>query len=231
MASERSITPEKQLLRLIEEDKAKNATALQAYALKRHSLSFVSLGAWLARFSFSQDWLKKRVESFKGQPLDIKLINKVLLLCISAFTIYFSVSTTNAFIHLRRLPSLEIQTPESAGSINLTERTFLKKAVSSYLEKIGERDIFQMGVIRETMGPDGVQTSVKVTSSKILDATENLKLVGISWSSEPDAIIENTKDMKTFFVKTGQRIGEVKVQAIFKDKVVLTYAGEETELK
>ena len=32
-------------------------------------------------------------------------------------------------------------------------------------------------------------------------------------------------------VKRGEMIGEVKVQAIFKDKVVLTFGGEEVELK
>ena len=76
------------------------------------------------------------------------------------------------------------------------------------------------------MGADGVQTEMKVTSSRILDATESLKLVGISWSDNPDAIIEDTKDTKTFFVKIGQKIGDVKVQAIFKDKVVLSYQGK-----
>ena len=88
-----------------------------------------------------------------------------------------------------------------------------------------------MGAVRKITGADGVQTEMKVTSARILDATETLKLVGISWSNDPDAIIEDTKDTKTFFVKTGQKIGEVKVQAIFKDKVVLSYQGEETELK
>ena len=134
-------------------------------------------------------------------------------------------------IQLSAPPDLEAPASENGSSTNLMERVFLKKAVSYYLEKMGERDIFQMGAVRKVTGADGVQTEMKVTSDRILDVTENLKLVGISWSNDPDAIIEDTKDTKTFFVKTGQKIGEVKVQAIFKDKVVLSYQGEETELK
>ena len=230
MATERSITPEKQLLRLIEENKGKNPAAVQAQALRRRGMGIVSLGAWLGRFSFSKDWFRRRIESLRGQPLDIKSVNRILLLCAGVFILYFLASTTTALTRLSAPPDLEA--PASEGSsINLMERVFLKKAVSYYLEKIGQRDIFKMGAVQKITGADGVQTEMKVTSSRILDATETLKLVGISWSDNPDAIIEDTKDTKTFFVKIGQKIGEVKVQAIFKDKVVLSYQGEETELK
>ncbi len=230
MATERSITPEKQLLRLIEENKGKNPAAVQAQALRRRGMGIVSLGAWLGRFSFSKDWFRRRIESLRGQPLDIKSVNRILLLCAGVFILYFLASTTTALTRLSAPPDLEA--PASEGSsINLMERVFLKKAVSYYLEKIGQRDIFKMGAVQKITGADGVQTEMKVTSSRILDATETLKLVGISWSDNPDAIIEDTRDTKTFFVKTGQKIGDVKVQAIFKDKVVLSYQGEETELK
>lgn len=231
MATERSVTPEKQLLKLIEENKGKNPAAIQAQAIKRRGMSFVSLGAWLGRFSFSKDWFRRKTETLRGQSLDIKWINKMLLLGTLFFALYFLVSTTTALIRLRRPPDLEAPAAGNGSSVNLMERVFLKKAVSYYLEKIGGRDIFQMGDVQKVTSADGTIAQMKVTSAKILDATENLKLVGISWSSDPDAIIEDTKGTKTFFVKTGQRIGEVKVQAIFKDKVILSFEGEETELK
>ena len=231
MATERSVTPEKQLLKLIEEQKGKNPAAVQAHALKRRGMSLVSPGAWLGRFSFSEDWFRRKIENFQGQPFDIKSVNRTLLLCACVFTLYFLTSTTTALIQLNRPPDLEVPASGNGASVNLMERVFLKKAVSYYLEKIGERDIFQMGAAQKVTGADGIQTQMKVTSARILDVAENLKLVGISWSSDPDAIIEDTKETKTFFVKTGQKIGDVKVQAIFKDKVILSYQGEETELK
>lgn len=231
MATERSITPEKQLLRLIEEQKGKNPAAVQAQALKRRGMSLVSLGAWLGRFSFSKDWFRRRAENLRGQPLDIKSINRILLLCACGLTLYFLASMTTTLVQLSVPVDLAAPALENGSSINLMERVFLKKAVSYYLEKMAQRDIFRMGAVQKVTTADGVQTEMKVTSSKILDATESLKLVGISWSGNPDAIIEDTKQTKTFFVKPGQRIGDIKVEAIFKDKVILSYQGEETELK
>ena len=231
MATDRSITPEKQLLKLIEENKGRNPAAVQAQAIKRRSMSLMSLGAWLGRFSFSKEWFRHKIDSFRGQALDIKSVNTILFLCACVFTLYFVASTTTALIRLSRPPDLAAPAAENGASLNLMERVFLKKAVSYYLEKMSGRDIFQMGTVKKVVGADGVQTEMKVTSAKMLDVTESLKLVGISWSSDPDAIIEDTKGTKTFFVKTGQKIGDVKVQAIFKDKVILSYQGEETELK
>ena len=77
----------------------------------------------------------------------------------------------------------------------------------------------------------GTVNLFKTPSSKVADATQDLKLVGISWSNDPIAMIEDSKALRTFFVTRGQMIGEVRVQAIFKDKVVLSYGGEEIELR
>ena len=58
-----------------------------------------------------------------------------------------------------------------------------------------------------------------------------MKLVGIAWSDNPDAMIEDTKVKKTYFVKQGDIINGVRIERIFRDKVVLTYKGEKIELK
>ena len=119
--------------------------------------------------------------------------------------------------------NLEFKIAKSQHSIDSKVVSALKVA-SYYLEKIRARDIFKIGSKKK-------EEEIKVPSSKIIDATQNLKLVGISWSGDPDAMIEDTKALRTFFVKRGQMIGEVKVQAIFKDRVVLSYEGEELELR
>ena len=75
------------------------------------------------------------------------------------------------------------------------------------------------------------KTEVKPPSSGIIGVTQHLRLAGISWSDDPDAMIEDTRTKRTLFVKRGGMIGKIKVQAIFKDKVVLFYDGEEIELK
>jgi type II secretory pathway component PulC len=56
--------------------------------------------------------------------------------------------------------------------------------------------------------------------------------VGISWSADPDVMIEDGKTQRTIFLKKGQLVdNEIRVEAVFKDKVILSYKGEEIELK
>jgi type II secretory pathway component PulC len=82
------------------------------------------------------------------------------------------------------------------------------------------------------MGAKKISNTVKGPSSRIIEATQNLKLVGISWSNDPDVMIEDTQNHRTLFLKKGRLINnEIKVEAIFKDKVVLSYQGEEIELR
>ena len=58
----------------------------------------------------------------------------------------------------------------------------------------------------------------------------SLKLVGISWGNEPLAMIEDAESTRTYFVKKGAEVKGMKVQEISKEKVTLTYEGQEAQL-
>jgi type II secretory pathway component PulC len=58
-----------------------------------------------------------------------------------------------------------------------------------------------------------------------------LKLVGVLWSDKPQAMIENTREQKTYFVGIGDKIGVVSVKNIFENKVILSKDLEEWELR
>jgi hypothetical protein len=227
MAQERPLTPEKQLLRLIEGQKT-DAPGIRAQAIKHHSLSLFSFGAWLGRLSFFKEVFKKWLHGTGPHQLDIKLINKILGLFIFLLAFYFISNLFGSLINLKKTPYLEFKPQEGTSFAGTQELSFLKKAASYYFEKVRERDIFKMGAKKPTAT---AVASPKGPSSRIIEATQHLKLVGISWSNDPDAMVEDSKALRTFFVKRGQMIGEVKVQAIFKDKVILSYAGEEIELR
>jgi len=229
MAPERPITPEKQLLNLIEEHKAqKNTSAIQAQALKYNIFSFLSLGAWAGRLSFFKDWLQKRLQESRRQPFDIKIINQAAVVCIYILAGYFSIDFISSLVGLWKMPNVEIISSEKIRPLSFRENSVLKTAASSYLEEVRGRDIFKIG-----KGTDGAAENkeAKGPSPQAMDASANLKLVGISWSSDPDAIVEDTKAPRTFFVKVGNMIGEGKVQAIFKDRLILRYGDQEVELK
>ncbi len=224
MAQERSLTPEKQLLNLIESPKAKDAGP-RPNLVKHHGMRLLSSGVWKGKLYFFKDYIKKVLSGGFQQP-DLKWINRVLaaIIVISVFylmnTFYFSI------IGMKKMSHLKFTAQESAKGARFRDVTTLKQPAAYYVDKIRQRDIFSMGAKKavQEKAPDTV-------SSEIVEATQSLKLVGISWSNDPDAMIEDSKALRTFFVKRGQMIGRVKIEAIFKDKVILSYEGKEVELR
>jgi len=228
MAIERSPTPEKQLLNLIESPKAKAPAA--AAAMKRKGLSVFSVTALKGRFSFFMSWLDFK-HGLPGIVLvfrDLKFINRILELGIAGFLIYLVFNTMFSAVTLTtRLTAVDATLMKDKGNHAQPSviTPFLKEA-AHYLGNVRSRDIFKMGFHNEVPVESGPPVS-----SRAVEATKNFRLVGISWSNDPDAMIEDTKALRTFFVKRGQMLGDVKVEAISKDKVVLSYEGEEVELK
>ncbi|NOX97863.1 MAG: hypothetical protein GXO98_07405 [Nitrospirae bacterium] len=45
------------------------------------------------------------------------------------------------------------------------------------------------------------------------------------------AVIVDNNKKKTYFLNTGQSIGEIKVEKILKGKVILSYEGEQLDLR
>lgn len=218
------VTPEKELLRLIEDNKESSSKNIEAKAIKHSTLSFFSIRGWLGRLSF----LKDRFRDLKGANriyrFDIAIINNLLALSIFVFICYFVFSFYFGFRNSRKIPTLGLSQQRATDMVDMIGKSGLKRAVSYYLDKIAERDIFKIGPKRPSSAKGG-------PSERAIESTKHLKLVGIAWSDNPDAMIEDTKAMRTLFLKRGQMIGDIKVEAIFKDKVVLNYAGEDIELK
>lgn len=212
-------------MRLIEEHKGLPGRKTAPGIKRGFGPSILSLGGWLGRISFLKDRLKVSLKrDNKLSLLDIKMINSSLLVCIILFTVYFVFSFSLSWKQSDKLPGLDLN-PQSASALSLdTQELGLKKTVSYYMDKVASRDIFRMG----RKDPEAAKKGV---SEAALEATQHLKLVGISWSNNPDAMIEDSKAMRTFFLKRGQMIGDVKVEAIFRDRVILNYAGEDIELK
>ncbi len=258
MARQRPLTPERQLLKLIESTSEQDS--LKAPAIKHFSLSLLSAGAWIGRIAFLK---QESVKWFKGtgsRSLDIGAINKILGAGIFILSIYFVtsffISTGNlkkptGFNPIWEIPGFQVgeergflqggreprtkvrgstlKAKQTIKSIAGIQEVAGLKLAAYYLEKVRARDIFRMDEKKEL---DAVKESVNVSSGKT-EITQNLRLVGISWSNDPDIMIEDTKAQKTYFLKKGQVIESInaKVEAVFKDKVILSFEGVEIELK
>lgn len=152
--------------------------------------------------------------------INIKALNVILLAAGVALAARFGMIIDGS---IKKMKAIDFAITSDTAS-ELREKTVLRK-VEYYLDKVKKRDIFRMGA-----RPDAPDMGL---SSKAVEATQNYRLAGISWSDDPDAMVEDIKAQKTFFVKKGQTIsgGDITVEDITKDRVILRYGKDKVELR
>ncbi len=210
--AEARVTPEKELLKLIEGSKANSGAQaqIQAEAFKRKVGSFLSFGALSGRISFLKDRLK---DSFKAGrfDLDIKALNKILKAGIFILAFYFIANFLFSLSNSKKILNLEIKIEKGALPLSFSEVSPLKP-LSHYLEKAKSKNIFSMA---SRISPKEIVA--KQARSRISELSQDLKLVGISWSDNPDIIIEDKKVKQAYFLKKGQKVNELLIKDVFKD--------------
>lgn len=233
MAEDGSVTPEKQLLKLIEE--AKGGDLPGTAGPKKSGRIFAPrqwIGSALGRLAFWKRSAKKRAVAPKKFKWSMETLNRLLGLAVAAAFAYLVWDVGSSAVALRHPPNFALQSEKAAAGAG-QEMASLKDA-GFYLQQISARDIFQdesKAVKRKQKQEEGKKPSVIIEEQQ-KNLAEDFALVGISWSSNPDAIIEDKVSRRTHFVKKGSTIGAgIKVEAIFKDKVVLSFEGEEFELR
>ena len=232
MADDGQLTPEKQLLNLIEgADKAKPAPApgtAPAAPAKPFGASPAekARGIFLGRFSFFKRNAKKQIRS-GSLSFSLSAVNRLLTLVVVILFVYVVYDAAASAMSLKTPPNFAAPKEKNPAQNAPASASPLKEA-SFYLQKVTSRDIFKEGG-----KPVEKKTAQKETApAEESEAAKSLSLVGISWSSNPDVIIEDKATQKTYFVKRGQTVGDkVKVEAIFKDHVVLSHEGQEFELR
>jgi len=226
MSPQRPATPEKQLLNLIEKPMPRNS--LNVAAIKYHGMSWLSMGGLKGRFAFFRNRFKFDFNIKNLHELDIRTLNKVLKFSLAALIVYFVVNLSVSITSLKKDLNLPVKINKiQEGTLPNKVNSFLKSA-SYYLEKAKEKDIFRKGM-KKIMAAAG---AIKTPSQKMLELTQNYRLVGISWSEDPDVMIEDAKTQRTFFLKKGQTIeNDIILKDVSKDNVVLGYGGEEVELR
>ena len=219
MGSSKSPTPERELLRLIEEDKNTGG----ASSIHRPKLGgMFSLSVVRARFSF----LKSNIfNTFRPQEFSITSLNKLLGIIFLFLFFYAAVDIASSMLNLKGKVAAAFKMAKKPSFYSQRGVSTLKE-LKYYQNKAKNRDIFDIVMAKK-------QEPLKKTNNiqEIIKKTSYLKLVGISWSNNPDAMIEDTRAKKTLFVKEGDLIDNILVRKILRDKVILNLEGEAIELK
>jgi len=215
------LTAEEQLLNLIEDGQGPQSLRMKRKQSSRFG-SF-SLSGVVSFFPFLFRTIKEQLIRLKNaiREPNLKVWNKVLAGLAALAFIYLTAD----FI-FRRLDISQIVKKMSTVKGRSFKEVPLPEArpFLYYLEMVQRRDIFLPVRLKTIENPD--EQARKALATQLKD----LKLVGISWGEDPQVIIENTKENKTYFIKTGDSVGEFKINTILKDRVILEADGQKMDL-
>ena len=163
-------------------------------------------------------------EFFKNkffEPVMLKAVNKYLIIILGVLLLYFLIDlivvrpSKNVQLLITKTAAEQSRKALPAGTKNVAAA----KDYSSYSNAVPGRTVF---------GPGGAAAPEDISASGGM--TEQIGLVGIIAGDNPQAIIEDKKAQKTYYLNKGQSFNGYVVEDISKDKVMLDYDGKKISL-
>ncbi len=144
---------------------------------------------------------------------------KILIWILTASCIYLFISLLYPFIGLRRI-SLPKDNPQKTLE-PISEQKTETKPFEFYQQGITGRRIFSNA---------NAQADAVPASAAGVDLAKDINLVGIIAGENPQAIVEDKKTLKTYYVTKGQFVGEMQIDDIREGKIIVNYRGQKYEL-
>ena len=195
-----NISPEEKLLRLIRGEKKNPAAGTPAPEAAKAA--------------------KRPVFEFKLPDFMFHLdARRAILIILVLSCIYLVFAFIYPFVFLRtvKLPEVAKNSLVSLEVIPKTEQ----KPLEEYLQGLGDKQVFGSGGSIGVIGP---------ASGLSAELIKDINLVGIIAGENPQAIIEDKKAQKTYYLNKGQFIGEFQLEDIQEGKIILNFNGQRFEL-
>lgn len=116
-----------------------------------------------------------------------------------------------------------LQLPKTTDEVATEEEVEPVKQVKPY-------GFYSQGLADRQIFGSASQEPEKPIGKINADLLKDMSLVGIVSGDNPQAIIEDKKTQKTYYLTRGQLIGEFRVDDIEQGKVILNYNGQKFEL-
>lgn len=203
--------PEEKLLKLIRGKKnlfpavGKETGNVVSLEKKPLDIEGAQRGSYSFRFSFSS-------------------IRRILAIALALSSLYLLVSFLSPVIFLRKVKIWDISR-EKSPKIEADFKVEVKP-YEFYRKGIIGRQVFKNSALMA--GNPG--TNPVLSDVNAVDAVKDINLIGIVQNNNPQAIIEDKKTQKTYYVTKGQFAGEFQVEEIETEKVILNYKGQRLEL-
>lgn len=198
--------PEEKLLRLIRGKKSKLSSASDG--------SPAHAAPPAASLSF------KRFFSGRGAgfPAGLRVDSgKILFVLFISSAVYFAAVLVQPWLGRAKRSFLPKDDFSESAEIQIKGM----KPVDFYLEAVRAKNLF-----RQTAAPPAARPVVKMAGEDL----KNFILVGVIAGDDPQAVIEDKKNSRTYYVRNGQYVGDFQVQDILEGKIVLSQGDQSFEL-
>ena len=186
-------------------------------------------GGWLL------SWFKKdplpvgsgsslKIFGAQFKNIDINSLNKILfcILGVLMMVVFYTAL-------IKKIASPALIPPRANTEIWVNgKKPEAFKPITAYLGEVDKRDIFH-----PIAPPAPPQTEVKPQPKPEINANElikDLKLSGIYRGKDSEAIIEDKTSKKIYYVKTGDKVNNLRVKNILEDRVIFEAGEKEIEL-
>jgi type II secretory pathway component PulC len=140
---------------------------------------------------------------------------KIIIFILSLSSIYLLIVFIYPWYGLKKLTLPEIIQEKNTLSEEAPGKAV--KPYDFYLQGIGSRTIFDSGL--------SVEQAASLSNANV-DSMKDIKVVGIIAGEKTQAVIEDTKFNKTYYVAKNQVIGEMRIEDIAEGKVIISYQGK-----
>jgi hypothetical protein len=209
---DQGMTPEEKLLRIIESPG--EAARHSPRARLNVQAGSLFLKAW---FSHQSGELKK--------TLSLRVFNQAVMTLCGVMTVYLVIDFFMGMPSVTFVQRLE-RAAKKANIGNISVEGL--SPLSVYVREIGRNNIFSLP---ESGAPSPAAARVTAVSDTLKTIVQSFRVVGIIWADVPQVIIEDTKEGRTYFLNRGNKLKDVRIKEILRDRVVLSYDNQEIELR
>jgi type II secretory pathway component PulC len=215
----RDFSPEEKLLRLIKSSAKKDADKdkLEIKAALPPSANGAPSG--YKRNNREATRASSLTMPFKGIGINTKNVNLILVVTLIGLLVYFLADLLYSPYYKKEA---DITAQPEKEAVEPKEKAVPPiEPFSYYASEVASRNLFL---------PQESEVTAVQTGPSVEEISTGLSLIGIISGDRPQAIIEDKKTGKSYFLYKGGLVGQVKVMDILEDKVVMEYQGQAFEL-
>ena len=200
------ILPEERLLRLIKKE-------------KKHINLFQEQEPFYV-FNLNPTFATQDSISVHNKYFSFFSIKNIIFLIFFISCIYLIISFISPFLYKKNIQFFKTTTPQKRINLKLSLESN-RKPLEFYLETIKSNNIFGNFLSQENIN------RAVISRTNII---KDLNLVGIISGEDKQAIIEDRKTQKIYYLNKGQFIEDFQVEEIQDGKIILNNNGERYEI-